>query len=485
MTDQGPNEQKQPATSAGKKTAAAVVGLIALGAITLAVRAGGPDAPKGDAPSAIASAGSPVTSASASASSSPAPAGGHIDFSKVCRTGSGGTVPTGSASEADDYYAAMAQDIGLTQFAKLDDVLSFVGYPISATRLQDAPPAELMDPVALKVTPPPPAGAVLAARFFAPKITDVSQANTPPTQVGWRKVVRLLPTAGSLARKSGIEAAFVLFNFFAAPKAQNPFERADSVNTQVMLITSRPDLSPIYWLDYGKTSEGALLSKALDAFFDAGHPPDASGKRSYFVPCGCVACHGGLQLDQGVKPPAPAWGPEKALLNYLDTDHWFDRVQRGEDFADLTARVIFDDGGFEVIRTLNREMRDQNLRVQPGSHQERAASHWLDLHLSNAGYVDDLSKRALPGATAASTGWNGADATEMATLKRLNHYCFRCHGSVEFDVFDKAQVLSLRTVLLARLQPRGVLTDPRATMPPDRDMPDPDRVALRAFITAH
>ena len=81
--------------------------------------------------------------------------------------------------------------------------------------------------------------------------------------------------------------------------------------------------------------------------------------------------------------------------------------------------------------------------------------------------------------------WSGVDATDVAALKLFNHYCFRCHGSVEFDVFDKPAVLALRTPLLARLQPRGVLADDRATMPPDRDMLEPDRVALRAYLMAH
>lgn len=109
----------------------------------------------------------------------------------------------------------------------------------------------------------------------------------------------------------------------------------------------------------------------------------------------------------------------------------------------------------------------------------------MDLHASSAAYVDSLAMRALPSTTSPPVIWNAADADEMSALKRFNHYCFRCHGSVEFDVFDKSMVLSLRSLLLARLQPRGTLTDPRATMPPDRDMTDPDRAALRAFITAH
>jgi hypothetical protein len=481
MTQQGP-AQDSPTPPGGRKEVLAgiAVGVAAVAAITVGVTTGGSSGPL---PTTVAlEASAPALAPSGSASLTTPRTHRLIDFSKICSHGSGATVPTGNATEADAYYAAAAQEIGLQQFDTLDAVLSYVGYALTAKRLQDALPAELMDPATLHLPAP---GAVLAVRFFAPKITDVSETNTPATTVGWRKLVRLQPAPGSAARSNGIEAAYVLFNFFAPIKAANPFDGADSVNTQVMFTSSTPGMSPIYWFDYGKTSDGALLSKELDAFFDAGHTPDKVGKRAYFVPCGCIACHGGLQLDRTVTPPAPVWDPDKALVNYLDTDHWFDRTKAGDDFASLVAPVIFDQGGFDVLRTLNVEMRDQNQRVQPGSMQHRATAHWVDLHASSAAYVDNLALRALPSSSTPAVQWNGADPTDMAALKRLNHYCFRCHGSVEFDVLDKSMVMSVRSLLLARLQPRGALTDPRATMPPDREIADADRTALRAFLLAH
>ena len=468
-----------PPGARGKLAAAVVAGVAVVGVIANAVL--NPSAP----PSA------PTTPTLAEASvvlAAPTEAGPAfartIDLTQVCAASSGSTVPSGTAAEADTYYAGLAAEIGLIQSATLDGVLSYLGYPLTAKRLQDAPPSDLMNATALGFSPPPPPGAVLSARFFAPKITDVSTENTPAVTVGWRKLVRLNALAGSPARKSRIDAAFVLFNFFAPIAAPDPFAGADSANTQVMLTTSTPDLSPIYWLDYGPTSAGARLSKELDAFFDAGHGPASLAKRPYFVPCACIACHGGLQLDLSVKPPAPVWNPDLALLNYLDTDHWFDRVQPGEDFAALKAPVI-DPGGFDVLKTLNSEMRDQNQRVQPGSPQHRAAAHWVDLHQSNPSYVSNLALRALPSTTDPSVRWNGADPADMGELKRLNHYCFRCHGSVEFDAFDKSMVLSLRSFFLARLKPRGALTEDRATMPPDRDLLDADRAALLGYSTGH
>jgi hypothetical protein len=103
----------------------------------------------------------------------------------------------------------------------LDAILSYVGYALTAKRLQDPLPAELMDPGTLHLPAP---GAVLAARFFAPKITDVSEANTPATTVGRRKLARLQSAPGSAALRNGIDTAYVLFNFFAPLKAANPFD---------------------------------------------------------------------------------------------------------------------------------------------------------------------------------------------------------------------------------------------------------------------
>jgi hypothetical protein len=462
--------------STGKKVALAIGGVAVVAGAALFSSSSG--APPGPDTNVTASDARPVEDATAVE-----PTSQKVDLSKVCRGGSGATVPAGSADEADNYYASMGQEIGLRQFNNLDGVLIYLGYPLSAKRLQDAPPSDLMNPATLGV-PGVPSGAVLAARFFAPKITDVSAENTPAVTVGWRKLVRLNTLQGSEARKNRIDSAFILFNFFAPIGATDPFDGADSANTQVMLITSTPGMSPVYWLDYGLTSKGALLSKALDAFFDAGHGPAKLAKRSYFVPCACIACHGGLQLDVSVTPPAPLWKPDLALANYLDTDHWFDRVQPGEDFAALKAPVI-DPAGFDVLKVLNAEMRDQNQRVQPGSPQHRAAAHWVELHQSNANYVNNLVLRALPSATGQNATWNGADPIDGAELKRLNHYCFRCHGSVEFDIFDKSMVLSLRSLFMARLRPRGSLVDDRATMPPDRDLQEADRSALLSYSTGH
>lgn len=144
--------------------------------------------------------------------------------------------------------------------------------PLTAKDLQDSLPAELMDPVALgsRLGGPLSAGDVLVARFFAPKISDVSQVAV--TQAGWRKLVRLRAQPNSAAAVHGIEYGIILFNFFAPIDQTDPFSGNDSVNTQTILVGNDPGKS-LYWVDFGKTSGGAILSHELDAFFDAGHIP--------------------------------------------------------------------------------------------------------------------------------------------------------------------------------------------------------------------
>lgn len=407
----------------------------------------------------------------------------RIDPSSICQTGTGTVVPSGSEREARGYYDAAARAIGLRDFSTLDGVIRYMGHTVDAVRLQNVAPPELMASA--------PSGTLLSARFFAPKITDVSSENTPARQVGWRKLVRLLPTTPSDARANGIDAAFILFNFFAPIEARDPFLNANSVNTQVMLIASQPDMSPIYWFDYGPTQQGAQLSFHLDAFFDAGHVPRlaagsgrASAVRPYYVPCGCISCHGGFVPRGTPSASTLRWDPRAPMLNYLDTDHWFDRVASGEDFAGLAAPVIIDPGGFEVLRSLNREILEQNRRVAPGSAEQRAAAHWMDLHASNTGHVADLVARALPTAPGVAS-WNAGNADDTAALRLFNRYCFRCHGSVGFDVFDRPTLLSMRSLLLAVLRPRPLRGDPRATMPPDRDLSPADRATLQRYVLAH
>ena len=235
-------------------------------------------------------------------------------------------VPQGSPDQARTYYRSLATTLGFRDpdsifTSTLDDVIAYMGYQgLSARDLQRLPSAALMNAEQLTSPCTPPtqcpgaenpavlqqttavrplrSGDILASRFFAPKIVNI---NDPPAgrQLGWRKLIRLRARAGSPAAAHGIDTAIVLLNFFTNP-GETPFDAAkESANTQVILTSKPQGKDSIYWLDYGKLSEGGTLSLQLNASFDArSFQPNTtaggtSGVQAYYVPDGCVGCHGG------------------------------------------------------------------------------------------------------------------------------------------------------------------------------------------------
>src|SRR5207249_10995280 len=142
--------------------------------------------------------------------------------------------------------------------------------------------------------------------------------------------------------------------------------------TQVMLLAPSQK-ARLYWLDFDREGK---LGLALNASFDAADLP-GGGTRDYFVPDGCNACHGS---PGNFAPP---------MVNYLDTDHWFDRLD--SDFISLKAAgtaLLFDANTndfslpsfaatFDVIRRFNEEALLQNVAVRPrGTFEAEAARTW-------------------------------------------------------------------------------------------------------------
>jgi hypothetical protein len=428
------------------------------------------------------------------------------------------TVPQGSPAQAKTYYQNLAKILEFTDSAKifdstLDDIASYVGYPgLSGHDLQQIPSDVLMDPTRLGkpcpgapspnntqcpstvsnpdvfrqafVTIPPRAGDILSSRFFAPKITNV---NDPPETrgLGWRKLVRLRSRPGSPAAKHGIDSAIILFNFFTAPGVKPFSASADSVNTQVMLTTTATDKDSIYWLDYSPISKGGKLSLELDASFDArDFQPNvapgggSSGVQPYFVPDGCVGCHGGEN-------------PGRPLVNYLDTDHWFDRLDN--DFARVRAEgtpVLFDAGSddattpdfakaLDVIRQFNEEAERHASVAAPQSFHRTAAQTWLRIHETSNSHFPQIERAVQSSAT-----WSAQTPGDTETLELLSRYCFRCHGTIKYNVFDKASVQTRLTQIRSRLQPlpEQLRADPGFLMPPDRKMDPADLARLLELL---
>lgn len=419
-------------------------------------------------------------------------------------------VPQGSPDLARKYYQTIAsvlkfKDADTIFDSVLDDVPRYMGYSgLSAFDLEHVAPSLLMDAVNLgkscDATPcetavrdiaafsktfsvlPLRPGEILASRFLAPKIADMSQpADTRP--LGWRKLLRLRARKESDATRHGISDAVILFNFFTKP-GDKPFTpESESVNTQVMLLTARSAFSAqrdsIYWLDYGPLPDGKL-SFELDAFFDASDLQGTGTKKPYYVPDGCVACHGD--------------NPSRAMVNYLDTDHWFDRLD--DDFARVRSEglpVLFDGGNdfsgpefsraFDVIRQFNEQAADQAGMAQPRSPHRLAALTWLRLHRATSDHIPTIQR-----GVGTKMRWNANSANDKELLGLLNRYCFRCHGTINFNVFQKSEVYRLRAPMADRLRPtpEQLADHPDSwLMPPDRkiDVADRDRILklLRAM----
>lgn len=419
-------------------------------------------------------------------------------------------VPHGSEASARRYYRALSSAIRFATpdgivATTLDDVASYLGYAgITGVDLQNIDPVVLMNPekllascngdratcpnalrgreavlASLGVAPIRPED-ILATRFFAPKIMNIREPEAT-RQVGWRKLVRLKARPGSPAQVNHVSAGIVLFNFFSSP-TEKPFgSAAESVNTQVMLLTDpahvpkpRADGPPtLYWLDYDQLSKGGKLSFALNATFDANELPQGSnGVQPYFVPDGCVACHGN--------------NSRRSLVNYLDTDHWFDRLEN--DFAGLKARnvpLLFDAGtndtssssyavAFDVIRRFNAEA-DSQVQVSQPKHDETLASQaWLRLHEASNSHVSPIDR-----AIGSPPRWSRENPDDAKAIDLLNQYCFRCHGTVKFSVFNRQAVHERR----APIQQRTKATAPTGMrMPPDRDLPDDVRALLNRLL---
>jgi hypothetical protein len=403
---------------------------------------------------------------------------------KQCRDGGDATaIHAGSASCATAYYkdniAAGPHGLGVfpaetKATSTLNDLLDFLGNSLRVSDLENTTSTALTAQGA---------GTILAVSIFAPKITNVSSG--PATKYGWRKLVRILPAPASRATAAGIERAFVLLNYFQSDLKKSPFV-GGSINTQVILVSTAASVQQgrdmAYWLDYGQTSGGAVLSSSLPATFDGRFPTTDDPTRPYFIPDGCISCH-------GESVPSP-------LLNYFDTDHIEDRLEAGNDFGAVTlaGEHMFADEGpggctheqcFDVVRRLNTEMANENRIAQPCSSELQAASNWLNVHKTSSSHLAP-TQRALSVTVRAQEGfpspsprvWSDSD-DDKELLVLLNRYCFRCHGSIRFNVFDKEAVWERADVILLKTGPTA---KGREAMPTDRTLPATDLQRLTALM---
>jgi len=399
--------------------------------------------------------------------------------------------PVGDATSAENYYKdiAKANILGFPNEmppANLAEVITYGGYQgLTIEDIERLESSVLHDAAVLRTkvsdqaafdqafsTSPIVPGDILSVRFFSPKITDVSGRQFPTGEferprLGWRKVVRLLPRRGSAAQQHSVTAIHLLFNFFADPAAADPF-KGHSVNNQAIFVQQSGKAFFMVFGPLNETSTSGQRITFLTASFDARDPTIDHGVAQYHVPRACEQCHSRV-----------------VRLNFLDTDHWYDRVQNGDDFAALRSnsvgvladggKIIADGGAqastpefakaFEAVRTLNQEVLAQNRLAGTGSLQARAAEKWVNLHAADSGYIPPL-RRGLPG----TPPWDDSRELDRQLLPLLNRYCYRCHGSIGYNVFDRVQVRGRADLMADRIE----VPSPIAGMPLDRDLPPAD-----------
>jgi hypothetical protein len=249
----------------------------------------------------------------------------------------------------------------------------------------------------------------------------------------------------------------LLFNFL--DNATKFPEGKDAGQIQAILVPIYPTggkHNDIYFLVYeglGKPHPGQV-GFYLEATFDlAGSVPEDK----YYVPVACGQCHG------TEKPNQPG-----GKVNYLDTDHWIDRT--GDDFKLVKPEDVLVDSeaqAYDTIRKLNAEIEKQNsavLGVNDPKFAVLAARKWLDLHKEG-----QPNRHAPPlergfGEAADSRIWTAGGNPDQQLLPLMNQYCFRCHSSVKFHVFQKEEVIGRKTSIINRVT--------RGNMPQDRKLDD-------------
>ena len=218
-------------------------------------------------------------------------------------------VDEGDAESAADYARYIEQELGFPVEGTLDDLLRFCGFDkVTGQELETRASHDLMASYPDRL---------LASRFFAPKIGDVSGIGGPAASkdLGWRKLVRLTVPPDAPAAARGIAAAYLLFNVFQ-PRVEigsDPFEPCSrmpsrcSANNQVILVpqTVPSGRDALFWLVFENAAAGGKRTDHLNATFDGGDEASRSGGnpvKSYFLPDACAQCHGGrARMDRFVR----------------------------------------------------------------------------------------------------------------------------------------------------------------------------------------
>jgi hypothetical protein len=128
------------------------------------------------------------------------------------------------------------------------------------------------------------------------------------------------------------------------------------------------------------------------------------------------------------------------------------------------------------------------------SFQLRAVETWLKVHKDQPSYVDLLERSLIPRFPTDLTWKEGNLQNNRALLSQLNRFCYRCHSSVVYNVFDKQAVAAWAPLLLSfidrkdcaaiskQLEPEGEKDE--LCMPPDRNLSQVQIMKLKDSFNA-
>lgn len=395
----------------------------------------------------------------------------------------------GNESEAKKYYDDIRKN--LSDFPKptlaesrIEDMLEYFGFPaLPSTALEALDPEVIMNFERLRKAlsskefetayqdKPLLPDEIASVRFFAPKIINVRDAKVgevPNGGFGWRKVLRLRARKDSKGEQAGFSAFYLLFNF----ASQKPTFPADihAAQIQAILVPTYPTSGKhrdAYFLVYQSLGSGTpgLVGHYLEAKFDLAEVAPAD---KYYVPRACGQCHGTEFADQS-----------RAKVNYLDTDHWIDRT--GDDFRKVSAADVLPDGesSYSTFRLLNTEIEAQNSAViRPGDERFAllAVRKWLDLHKTSGPDVTHHVPAIRRGfiENPGDAVWSETETVDRELLPLLNQFCFRCHSSVRYHVFQKQYVLDEKGSLSRKISNKS--------MPQDRSLGQPTIDRLKDLL---
>jgi hypothetical protein len=323
---------------------------------------------------------------------------------------------------------------------------------------------------------------LLASGYFAPKTSDVSHRSN---KLSWRKIVRLKPRHDSPAEQNGLAAMYFLSVIYVQPSNldKNPFE-FPSQSVQVMLVADlknprRKLADAACWLIFSP-NDGYRPAYSTTTSWDAADDTLTQGLQPYYLPLACQQCHCGDDRS-------------KATPHFIDTDYTLDKVTPGEDFEDTVGRSrwspLFETGkdaasekyqkAFEIYRRLNAEILDHNEAVNPQSLQTYGARNWMRLHQSQVGHIPPIARAWQIDAEQ----WNESQAVDRALLPLLDRYCYRCHGTVRYNVFAKAAKGSNGDDLgvLSRVD-KMIKKITSGAMPQDRELTPAQKDALVSLL---